>query len=424
MTSSPFNALFVWYAPFRVGGVETFLRCFSRLAACSGFPISVASTQDHEDGSAVDEYGVGTQFLDWSGFESVFMGERTQRKSMAERLIDDLFKVQPTVLFLNDCRSFGFGCLPLLKHIRPYCHIVDIMHTFPPPERRDYIDDRKVYASQLDGAVAVNKIAFQTFRETFPWLDTKTAYIVYGIEGEMVARQDRIPSELRIIYVGRLVQHQKRVRDLPVILRQLHEIGRPFRATIVGDGEEKNQLVGTIEEMGLSSLVRFTGQVSQPKVRELLAEHDISLNVSDFEGTPLTVLESLRAGCIPLSSKLPYTEDILQDGENGFICPVGACHNFARVLGEIQPAQLLRMRKNALDSGASFSVQAMFDRYMAFTKRVMSDRILRPWPDVQSPQWSHLRRGWDFSSGNPWLPHPHLFRRILQCVVPSLRRTR
>jgi len=413
MTTPSFKPLFTWWFPFRQGGVETFLKNFAVLAGQRGYDTWIASTMEHAGPMAQASYGERTHFLDWSVFERAFMGDRSCREAVAGRVISDLCQVRPTVIFLNDCRSFGFGGVRLLEQIKRYCYLVDTLHAAMPAGREDYIRDRRIYARHLDGVVAVNKTALAQFRSSFLRLADRAEYIVCGVPATDRAAGDDPGGPLRVIYVGRLAQHQKRVRDLPVIFSELGKLGRDFRLRIVGDGEQKQELVATFRELGLAGNVEFLGFRPPDEVRRLFAEHDVSLNVSDFEGTPLTVLESLRAGCVPVCSELSYTKEVIRHGENGYVCPVGDTAAFAAVLAAMRPEALLTLRRAAQATGEPYSVEAMFENYQTFFHRLAARRALEPWPTSADPLWTILKKTWDLSKFNPWIPHPHPLKTAL-----------
>lgn len=420
VTKEQCRPLLTWWFPFRQGGVETFLKNFAVLAGQQGYDTWIASTMEHGGPLAQESYGERTHFLDWSHFEQAFMGDRSCWEAVATQVISDLCQVRPTAIFLNDCRSFGYGAVRLLEQIKRYCYIVDTLHVAYPPGHEDYVRDRRVYARHLDGVVAVNKTALAEFCRSFPRLADRTEYIVYGVPATDRTAGDDPAGPLRVIYVGRLAQHQKRVRDLPVIFAELRRLGCDFRLRIVGDGEQRQELVATFQELGLTGNVEFLGFRSPDAVRRLFAEHDASLNVSDFEGTPLTVLESLRAGCVPVCSELPYTTEVIRHGENGYVCPVGDTAAFAAVLAAMRPETLRTLSRAAQASGEQYSVEGMFEKYLAFFHRLATRRPLAPWPSSTDPLWANLKQSWDFSKFNPWIPHPHPLKQAVRRVRNSL----
>ena len=105
----------------------------------------------------------GAQLLDWSGFHNAYMtkqpGEPVQR-----HLIDDLARIRPTLLALNDCNEFSMGAAPLLRRLRRYCTILDTFHIDSPVEQ--YLDFRGAFIDVIDGIAATNQNVIQRFRPT------------------------------------------------------------------------------------------------------------------------------------------------------------------------------------------------------------------------------------------------------------------
>src|SRR5208282_3559568 len=110
---------------------------------------------------------------------------------------------------------------------------------------------------------------------------------------------------LRMLYVGRLERQQKRVQDLPAVLAAIARRGIPFRFSIVGDGAERGALEESFRTAGLADRVAFHGFLPPEQVRRAYLEHDVILSVSDYETGPMTVLEAMEAGCVPVATNIP-----------------------------------------------------------------------------------------------------------------------
>jgi glycosyltransferase involved in cell wall biosynthesis len=104
--------------------------------------------------------------------------------------------------------------------------------------------------------------------------------------------------------VGRLIREQKRVHLFPRIHEQLLSSGRPFTWQIVGDGPELNRLQQSLVAGSPEQKVVFTGPVPYRRVPELLADSDVFLLPSEYEGLPLSLLEAMAYGAVPVVSDL------------------------------------------------------------------------------------------------------------------------
>ena len=54
----------------------------------------------------------------------------------------------------------------------------------------------------------------------------------------------------------------------------------------------------------------------------MLFRSDIYLNISDFEGMSLTMLEAMAYGAFPVVTDVSGVMDVVKDGKNGLIVPI------------------------------------------------------------------------------------------------------
>src|SRR5262249_29159157 len=67
--------LWVWYTPFGMGGVETYLLNMARETCRAGIPFWIAAIKEPEGPLRKFFADAGAQMLDWSGFHPAFMGK-------------------------------------------------------------------------------------------------------------------------------------------------------------------------------------------------------------------------------------------------------------------------------------------------------------------------------------------------------------
>ena len=401
--------LLTWYSPFALGGVQTFLKNFAGEARQRDCEVTVAATNSAEGPFAPAFAGI--RRLDWTSFHAAFMGNRSSERAVCETILGDLANVKPSVLFINDCASFGIACAPLLKRLRPVCHVVDILHTNKADE--SYIANRAPYVKYLDGVVGTSDHVVNRFRNHFRSFDpARVRYIPYGVPGAASPRAASNPPEIRLLYVGRLERQQKRIQDLPPILVELQSRGIPFRLTLVGEGAERGWLEQQVKQHSFAECVTFLGFLSQERVAEQYRTHDVVLNLADYETGPMTVLEGMLGGCVPICTDVPcIAQSAIQHGRNGMLCPVGDAIAFAAAIGEVA-SQIEDMRVAATDAGRQFTIPKMVDNYFSFLIELESRRATAPWPIDSSQIFGRLEKGWNLSINNPWIPHPHPLRRL------------
>lgn len=147
--------------------------------------------------------------------------------------------------------------------------------------------------------------------------------------------------DLKLAWVGRIEQRQKRVLDLPVMLGRLVAAGVHATLALIGDGPDREALREALDAEGVSSRVRWLGWLPGPGVREELASADVLLLPSAFEGMPLVVMEALAEGCAVVSSRVSGVEDLASH-------PLAANCVWTHAAGDLDDAVTLVRRASAV----------------------------------------------------------------------------
>jgi glycosyltransferase involved in cell wall biosynthesis len=144
---------------------------------------------------------------------------------------------------------------------------------------------------------------------------------------------------LRIVFAGRLVD-AKGVRDLYPIHELLRSRGIAADWTIIGRGPLKEFL---LDQWKAESHVRFASPDSNKEVMEIMSRQDIFLLPTRFEGSPVTILEALSCGLVPVVSDLPGGISEIVSEDIGKRVPIGDTDGFAiAIQGLHQHRQLLK----------------------------------------------------------------------------------
>ena len=108
------------------------------------------------------------------------------------------------------------------------------------------------------------------------------------------------------------------------------------RVLIAGDGPERARLEALVAELGLSRSVRLLG--AREDVPDVLAALDVAVNCSDFEGTPLSVLEYMEAALPVVATRVGGLVHLLEDGVHGLLVPRRDPAALAEALDALMPA--------------------------------------------------------------------------------------
>jgi glycosyltransferase involved in cell wall biosynthesis len=130
----------------------------------------------------------------------------------------------------------------------------------------------------------------------------------------------RVPSVLRLAYVGRLTQEQKRVTDLARVFCRVTRELPGVHASIFGDGPERGAVERILVSEGSGLPINLEGPIDSAKIQERLLEHDVIVLLSDYEGLPIALMEGMAGGCVPVClrtrSGIP---ELVEDGVTGLL---------------------------------------------------------------------------------------------------------
>ncbi len=158
----------------------------------------------------------------------------------------------------------------------------------------------------------------------------------------------------------------KRVLDCVQILA---EVRRHVDAKLlmVGDGPERGPAEHLAWRLGIQDEVEFLGK--QNHVERLISQADVLLMPSEMESFGLAALEAMACGVPPVATRVGGVPELITDGEDGFLCPVGdIAAQSARVTELLtDPALYERMshaaRRSAETRFSTGRIIPMYERY-------------------------------------------------------------
>lgn len=128
---------------------------------------------------------------------------------------------------------------------------------------------------------------------------TEVIRIPYGVHvPENVER--RSSDRLRIAYVGRLAEEQKRISETTRALIQVCREIPNVDAVLFGDGPDRNNVERILASEGSGVSVSLAGNIANSEIQQRLQQFDVITLLSDYEGLPIALLEGMACGCVPV----------------------------------------------------------------------------------------------------------------------------
>jgi glycosyltransferase involved in cell wall biosynthesis len=276
-----------------------------------------------------------------------------------------------------------------------------------------YYDLAERFAPYVDAFVAVSRQIYKELARRVPSRVDSIHQIPCGVQPAppVLPRPSKAP--LRVLYVGRL-HEGKGVFDLPLIDAAIRRNHLSVSWTLVGDGPAAAELRRRWSE----DHVRFLGALNHDAVLQEYSKHDVFILPTRAEGFPLTLLEAMSAGLVPVVSDLPSgIPEVVQDS-TGFRVLPGEIDGFAEKISRLarSPEVLKALgaeARNKIHRG--FTIEQVADRYNELFHRCYMSKA-RP---AAAP----------LLSGNYldriWIPNPLVLGlRSFNALRPSLLKRR
>lgn len=173
-----------------------------------------------------------------------------------------------------------------------------------------------------------------------------------------------------VLAAGRLTK-QKNFRDIIKIWVQTNR--QDWKLRIIGEGEDKQELIKMVQELEVADSVEIVGFSSD--VQREMQQAAIYVATSTFEGFMLVLVEAMSQGCVPVSFRTPYgPEEIITDGVNGYLTDMHDIDVFAKRLSELisRPELRYNMANNALHRAHDFDVETICSQWVEKYSKLLS----------------------------------------------------
>jgi glycosyltransferase involved in cell wall biosynthesis len=291
------------------GGVERILEALALHLPARGFDVTFALARGarfHDP----DRYRAAfphIQSFDVDGTSGTAYGRRRALRRVMERVDPDLVLI-----------ARMFDAYPVASALKRKGHRLRLAVTVQGYEP-EYFVDLVAYAAFLDLCVTSGEL----IARAVPRFTSVPAERVVSIPGGVAAPSRLVahgPGPLRLGYVGRLEQLQKRIRDLPLLANELTRRGVPFTLTIAGAGSLADEVRAALPDAA------FVGWLTTAELYErVYPELDVLVHFAEWEGVTIAPREAMVHGVVPVVSRFTglAMERQMIEGENALTFAVG-----------------------------------------------------------------------------------------------------
>jgi L-malate glycosyltransferase len=225
-----------------------------------------------------------------------------------------------------------------------------------------------------DGFIANSRAVKDNFVQ-FDGIDPDKIKVIYnGVSTVKQEQRGADPKKKPLIVgiVANLNRPVKRVEDFiksAALVRRRHP---EVRFLVVGDGHLKPQLEALSKTLGIAEALTFTGLVQNPM--EFISDFHVGVITSETEGFCNAILEYMACGVPVVATAVGGNLELVRDGENGFLVPVGDVKWIAEKIEMLlrDDALRARMREANMQRVASdFTLSKMVASHESFYERIL-----------------------------------------------------
>jgi colanic acid/amylovoran biosynthesis glycosyltransferase len=248
---------------------------------------------------------------------------------------------------------------------------------------QEFVFGQRAY--QFSALVCVSEFLMQ-YVGNLGHTETLIKKIPYGVPVPKDVAKSPI-QKLRLIYVGRLEEEQKRISEVAHALCKAVTHVPNTEAIIYGEGSAKSSIEIILQDYP-NLPVRLGGVIDNTNIQQVMMEAHVLVLLSDYEGLPIALMEAMACGlvpiCLDMRSGIPelvehdITGLIVKDRDSQFVDAVQCLQN--------DPSRWLKLSKSArLRVKSFYSSKFCSEKWLSLMNELYDGRGVRS--DIHHPRW-------------------------------------
>jgi glycosyltransferase involved in cell wall biosynthesis len=227
----------------------------------------------------------------------------------------------------------------------------------------------------VSAVVCVSNLIHEISSKTAP-LHPCIKYIPYGAPVTKEAAKIAEDGILNIVYAGRIDEKQKRISEVTHAFCKAAMEVPGTNYTIYGDGPAVPAVQEILNTVGKDLPVTFKGKLKSTEVQDHLLQNQVFVLLSDFEGLPITLIEAMACGLVPICTHMRSgIADLVTDSEEGFLIE-DRSESFVAAIKKLKEDTRLwmKMSKAAREKIiASYSIEASSSQWASLLRELSAN---------------------------------------------------
>lgn len=348
------------------GGVYSFLSNLTNELNKEEYIVIYGTNRDNTPISFRDKFPKNTKFIPWKN-ASRSLNPLKDLKALWELYtilkkidgIDIIHLHSSKAGFLGRIVSFLLG---KSKKTIYTPHAISFLRLDVSPKKRKIFIGMEKFASFFGGKIVA---CSQSEKEAIEEQGIKNVtFINNGIKSLQIEKKENMSDKITIISVGRLSIQKNPKLFSDIALEFIDNSNIQF--IWCGDGELKSELT--------SPNIKCTGWIERKELENYLANADIYLSTSLWEGLPLSVLEAMSIGLPVVLSDCVGNRDLVEDNGvlyNNKIEAIKIINNFR----ENNKLFIFKGKKSKELFFKKFDLKNMSKKYYSLYRKIKKDRF-------------------------------------------------
>ncbi|MFN9644467.1 MAG: glycosyltransferase family 4 protein [Cyanobacteriota bacterium] len=367
--------LFVAPSAYLLGGVQDWLYSLSMELKRKGHAVKVAVPNNFfHNGAKYSEH--------YKGIDIVFFSNRTGSYQGRLNALCKLLINYPTDIVVGVNIGDLYEAYRRVMNKIQGTRIVMTLHAF----EVEYLRDIAKYSRLLDGVITTNKLSKKMVTKLGLINESRVLYAPYGVDSNRLIVERKHRDTLKVAWVGRLENQQKRIKDLAYIVKHLESNHIDYQLSIAGEGPAKPEIQKELEVQIREKKIDLVGCLDKNKLHEFYNKHDILLITSEWETGPIVAWEAMLSGLAVVSSQYVGSrlEAALINEETALLFPIGAHQLAAKQITRLAETNLReRISKHGMLMAESrysldHSVSSWEEAFYRITRLKPRENIFHP----------------------------------------------
>ena len=222
---------------------------------------------------------------------------------------------------------------------------------------------KKHYSRLVKNSDVVVVLAEAYLKELAYILKTNRIPNAIAIPNPIILHPCTKEKKKELLYVGRVNRSQKKIDLLLEVWETIYHKNPDWKLNIVGGGEDLEELRESCKEKRMEN-VYFHGFKDPINYYE---DASIFCMTSSFEGLPMTIIEAMSYGVVPiLFDSFGAASDLITSGKNGILIPAFNIDCYVSKLQSLMDdsSNLANLRQSAIQSSTKYDMNCIGEKWL------------------------------------------------------------